>query len=124
MKFIGYITDKKYNFSDNKQDYGIPPAYIVKRFSLSKYNKVKIKVAALGIYSLYVNGSLINDGFMSQDVSEYDKTIYYRVFDITKYVKQGLNSLGIVLCDGWYSSCLSIVGRNVFGESSLTTTMT
>ena len=55
MKFIGYITDKNYNFSDVKQDYGIPPAYIVKRFNVSSFNKVKIKVAALGIYSLYVN---------------------------------------------------------------------
>ena len=116
MIFIGYITDKNYNFSDIKQDYGIPPSYIVKRFNISSFNKVKIKVAALGIYSLYINGHLVNNDFMSQDVSEYDKTIYYRIFDITKYVKEGINSLGIVLCDGWYTSCLSNIGRNVFGE--------
>ena len=116
MKFIGYITDKNYNFNDINQDYGIPPAYIVKRFNLSKFNLVKIKVAALGIYSIYVNGNLVNDDFVSQDVSEYDKTIYYRIFDIAKFVKQGLNSLGIILCDGWYTSRLSIVGRNVFGD--------
>ena len=116
MKFIGYITDKNYNFSDIKQDYGIPPAYIVKRFNLSKFNKIKIKVAALGIYSIYINGHLVNDDFMSQDVSEYDKTIYYRIFDITKYVNSGLNSLGIILCDGWYTSYLSNIGRNVFGD--------
>ena len=116
MKFVGYITNKDYNFSDTKQDYGIPPAYIIKRFNLSKFNKVKIKVAALGVYSLYINSQLINNDFMSQDISEYDKTIYYRIFDITKYVKDGLNSLGIILCDGWYTSCLSNVGRNVFGN--------
>ena len=116
MKFIGYITDKNYNFSDVKQDYGIPPAYIVKRFNVSSFNKIKIKVAALGIYSLYVNGQLVNDDFMSQDVSEYDKTIYYRIFDITKFVNKGINSLGIILCDGWYTSCLSNIGRNVFGD--------
>ena len=116
MKFIGYITNKNYNFSDIRQDYGIPPAYIVKRFNLSNFNKIRIKVAALGIYSLYVNGYLVNDDFMSQDVSEYDKTIYYRFFDITKFVKEGLNSLGIILCDGWYTSYLSNIGRNVFGD--------
>ena len=116
MKFIGYITNKNYNFSDIRQDYGIPPAYIVKRFNLSNFNKIRIKVAALGIYSLYVNGHLVNDDFMSQDVSEYDKTIYYRFFDITKFVKEGLNSLGIILCDGWYTSYLSNIGRNVFGD--------
>ena len=116
MKFIGYITNKNYNFRYIKQDYGIPPAYIVKRFNLSKYSKAKIKVAALGVYSLYINGQLVNNDFMSQDLSEYDKTIYYRIFDITKFVKDGLNSLGIILCDGWYTSCLSCVGRNVFGS--------
>ena len=69
MKFIGYITDKNYNFSDIKQDYGIPPAYIVKKFDLPSFNKVTIKIAALGIYSLYINSNLVNDDFMSQDVS-------------------------------------------------------
>ena len=116
MKWIGYLTDTSYNFNDKRQDYGIPSTYIVKKFSLAKFQKVKIRVAALGVYSLYVNGKLVNDEFMSQDLSEYDKTIYFREFNLTKFVNEGLNSLGIVLSDGWYTSRLSIVGRNVFGE--------
>ena len=116
MKWIGYITNSKYNFNDKRQDYGIPSTYIVKKFSLSGYQKVQIRVAALGVYSLYLNGRLINDEFMSQDLSEYDKTIYYRDYNLTKFVHTGENELLIILSDGWYSSRLSIVGRNVFGE--------
>jgi alpha-L-rhamnosidase len=116
MKWIGFITDKQYNFADKFQDYGIPPAYIVKKFSLKSVKKIRIKIAALGVYSLYVNNHLVNDEFMSQDLSEYDKTIYYRIYDISKYAVQGINSIGIILCDGWYSSRLSLRGRNAFGE--------
>ena len=116
MKWIGYITNTNYNFLDKKQDYGIPSTYIVKKFSLSSFKNVKIRIAALGVYSLYINGQLVNDDFMSQDLSEYDKTIYYRDYNISKYVHEGLNSIGIILSDGWYASRLSIVARNVFGE--------
>lgn len=116
MKWIGYITESNYNFEDKFQDYGIPPAYIVKKVSLANVNKTKIKIAALGVFSLYVNNHLINDEYMSQDLSEYDKTVYYRVYDVTKYVQKGINSIGIILCDGWYTSRLSLRGRNAFGE--------
>ena len=116
MKWIGYLTDKEYNFQDKKQEYGIPPAYIVRKFELNSFNAVKVRVAALGVYSLYINGQLINHDFMTQDCSEYDGLVYYREYNISKYVKEGTNSLGIILCDGWYSSLLSIVGRNVYGE--------
>ena len=39
MKWIGYLTDKTYNFADKFQDYGVYPAYIVKHFALTKKTK-------------------------------------------------------------------------------------
>ena len=54
MKWIGYLTDKEYNFQDKKQEYGIPPAYIVRKFELNSFNAVKVRVAALGVYSFYI----------------------------------------------------------------------
>ena len=116
MKWVGYITDKNYDFTNYKQEYGIPSSYIVKKFELKDFNKVKIRIAALGVFSLYINNHLVNDDFMSQDLSEYDKTIYYRDYDITDYVKKGLNGLGVIVSDGWYASNLSLAGRNNFGE--------
>ena len=116
MKWIGFLTDKTYNFADKFQDYGVPPAYIVKQFVLAKSKKVTIKIAALGTYSLYVNGHLVNDDFMSQDLSEFDHHVFYRLFDISDYIKEGKNAIGIILCDGWYTSRLSNRGRNVFGD--------
>ena len=117
--FIGFITDKNYDFSNLKQPFGLPSTYIVKRFKVSINKKVTIRVAALGVYSLYVNGHLVNDDFMCQDCSEYQSLIYYRDYDISKFIIEGVNSLGIILSDGWYASNLSNVGKNVFGEYPL-----
>ena len=119
MKWIGYITDHNYDLNNRHQQYGMPSTYIVRKFSLTLFNNVKIRIAALGVYSLYVNGVLVNDDFMTQDLSEYDQVIYYREYNITKYLHVGDNAIGIILSDGWYASNLSQVGKNIFGDYPL-----
>ena len=119
MKWIGYITDHNYDLNNRHQQYGMPSTYIVRKFSLTSFNNVKIRIAALGVYSLYVNGVLVNDDFMTQDLSEYDQVIYYREYNITKYLHVGDNAIGIILSDGWYASNLSQVGKNIFGDYPL-----
>lgn len=119
-KWIGFITDKNYNCLDKNQDYGMPSAYIIKDFDIFSNKKINIKIACLGVYSLYINGSLINDTFMESDVTEMSKKVYSRTYDISKYLIAGTkNRVGIVLGDGWYASNLSIVHKNVFGEYPL-----
>ena len=119
MNWIGYITDHNYDLNNRNQQYGMPSTYIIRKLSLSSFKSVKIRVAALGVYSLYINGVLVNDDFMTQDVSEYDQVIYYREYNITKYLHIGDNAIGIVLSDGWYASNLSQVGKNIFGDYPL-----
>lgn len=119
MKWVGYITDKSYDFNNKKQQFGIPSTYIVRYFDISEIEFTKIRIAVLGVFSLFVNGELVNDDYMSQDVSEYTKRVYYRDFNITKYLRKGTNSIGIILSDGWYASNLSIVGKNAFGDYPL-----
>ena len=119
MKWIGYITDHNYDLNNRHQQYGMPSTYIIRKFSFTLFNNVKIRIAALGVYSLYVNGVLVNDDFMTQDLSEYDQVIYYRQYNITKYLHVGDNAIGIILSDGWYASNLSQVGKNIFGDYPL-----
>ena len=119
MRWIGYITDHNYDLNNRHQQYGMPSTYIIRKFSLTLFNNVKIRIAALGVYSLYVNGVLVNDDFMTQDLSEYDQVIYYREYNITKYLHVGDNAIGIILSDGWYASNLSQVGKNIFGDYPL-----
>ena len=119
MKWIGYITDSNYDSTNKKQPFGMPSTYIARKFNISEIVDTKVRIACLGVFSVFVNGNLVNDEYMPQDVSEYTKRIYYRDYNITKYLKTGTNSIGIILSDGWYASNLSIVGKNVFGEYPL-----
>jgi len=117
--FIGYITRNDYDFNDKNQSFGLPSTYIIKDFNVQDIRNIKINIACLGVYSIYVNGALVNNEFMSQDCSEYCSTITYRTYNISKYLVRGSNRLGLVLSDGWYASNLSIVHKNVFGEYPL-----
>lgn len=117
--WVGYITDPSYDFNNTRQPYGIPATYIMRRLEISSFKEAKIRIAALGVFSLYINGQLVNDDFMSGDCSEYAKVTYYRDYNIRRYLQPGLNTLGVILCDGWYASNLSQVGKNVFGPYPL-----
>ena len=60
-------------------------------------------VAGLGLYEMYVNGSLLGDGIrvMQPVPSDYRKTIYYNTYDITEQLFRE-NCIGIVLGNGRY----------------------
>lgn len=117
--FIGFITDSEYDLNNRIHDFGIPSTYIIKDFNVDSINKVSISIAALGVYSFYINGRLVNDEYMTQDCTEYESTITYRTYNISKYLVKGINRLGIILSDGWYASNLSFCNKNNFGDYPL-----
>lgn len=119
-KWIGYITDKSYEIANRKQEYGMPAVYIKRSFyTESGLAKAIIKISALGVYTLHVNRSLATDEFMAPGWCEYKKTVEYYEYDILPFLKEGENLLAFTLCDGWYASNLSDVGKNVFGSYPL-----
>ncbi|HET8830325.1 MAG TPA: family 78 glycoside hydrolase catalytic domain [Pelobium sp.] len=74
-----------------------------KSFSLTK----KIKnayalVAGLGHFEFSVNGAKIGDHFLDAGWTKYDKEAQYIGFDITKQIKKGQNTLGVMLGNGFY----------------------
>ncbi len=119
-KWIGLITDSQYDVTNKKQPYGMPAAYIKRTFyAESGLAKAIIKISSLGVYTLHVNQVLATDEFMSPGWTEYKKTVEYYEYDISSYLKEGDNLLAFTLCDGWYASNLSDVGKNVFGAYPL-----
>ena len=65
--------------------------------------RATIYVAPLGYFELYVNGQKVGDEVLAPAVSNFSKRSYYRTYDVTGYLKQGVNSLGIWMGAGWYS---------------------
>lgn len=57
-------------------------------------------ICGLGLYELYVNGKKVGLDVLAPTVSEYNKKAYYNTYDVTRYLKNGNNCIGVVLGNG------------------------
>jgi len=60
-------------------------------------------VCGLGFFELTVNGRLPDDSLLNPFPTEYNKTVLYRTFDVTRLLKQGGNALGVELGNSYYN---------------------
>lgn len=73
-----------------------------KSFSLKKgERKGEILICGLGFYDLFVNGKKITKGYLAPYISNSDHMVYYDRYDITPYLQEGENVIGIMLGDGF-----------------------
>lgn len=76
-----------------------------KEFSLSqKPVRAIARIAALGFADLIINGEKVGDHFMAPAFSNYTKRVYYDSYDVTKLMKNGRNSIGAILGNGFFST--------------------
>lgn len=77
--------------------------YLRKEFKISKQVKqATAYIAGLGLYELYINGEKIGSQVLSPVPTDYRKTIIYNTFDITKFIQQPDNTVGVILGNGRY----------------------
>jgi alpha-L-rhamnosidase len=73
-----------------------------KEFTLSaKPQRARAYVAALGYYELRVNGEKIGDHVLDPGWTSYEKRVLYVTHDITAQLRQGANTVGVMLGGGW-----------------------
>ena len=60
-------------------------------------------ISGLGQYEAYINGDKIGRSFLSPGWTDYDKTCFYNVYDVTSQVKQGKNAIGVIVGNGFYN---------------------
>ena len=58
-------------------------------------------IASIGFQELYVNGERVGDSVLMPSVTDNSKRARYVSYDITKFLKQGNNIIGIWLGTGW-----------------------
>ena len=77
--------------------------YLRKDFTTDK-NVVEATayVVGLGHYELSINGKKIGDSEFAPLWSDYDKTVYYNVYDVTKAIKKN-NAVGVLLGNGFFN---------------------
>ena len=91
---------------------------VIKKFTAKAGNAI-LAVCGLGWYEVYLNGIRVNEGMFFQPAqSDYHERslkallypvtgtfshrIYYNVFDVGEYVRDGENELRFLLGNGWY----------------------
>lgn len=71
-----------------------------------------IDLCGLGYYTLSINGGRVGKDCLNNDVTNYDKLVYYDTYDISKYLVIGENTITVELGNGWYNPApINILGK-------------
>lgn len=73
---------------------------------IGEIKKAEIYICGLGFYYFKFNGKRISKDILQPAFSNYDKTVYYNVYDITENLleaKNTQNTIEVVLGNGWYN---------------------
>ncbi len=62
-----------------------------------------IYISGLGHYDLYINGRQVDNSVFKPLWSDYDKTVYYNIFNVSEYLRKGENVIGVILGNGMYN---------------------
>ena len=55
----------------------------------------------LGLYELYATGEKAGDEYLAPGCTAYDRWLQYQTYDVTGLLRQGQNTLGAMLGNGW-----------------------
>lgn len=72
-------------------------------FDVKKLKKTEICVCGLGYAYYYINGKPVTKDLFTAPVSNYEKTLWYNVYDITDLLREGKNVISIICGNGWFN---------------------
>ena len=79
---------------------------IILRRSFKPYKTVKhaeLRICGLGFYEATINGQKVGSFEFAPTWSDYDKTVFFNVYDVTQQIQQGNNELRVLLGNGFYN---------------------
>jgi alpha-L-rhamnosidase len=79
--------------------------------------EARVYISSRGLYQLYLNGEKVGDQLFTPGWTSYKKRMQYQVYDVTGYLNNDRNAIGVILGDGWYRGFLGWNGeKNFYGE--------
>lgn len=117
-KWIGFLKEKdKAEILEDNAYSSSPCPYFRKEFVINgKIKKATIICSALGIYETYINGKRTDDVFFAPGWTDYRNIIQLQKKEVTEFLTEGKNCIGSIVADGWFSGCVGLVGRGVYGD--------
>jgi hypothetical protein len=68
-----------------------------------KISKAIVYISGLGHYQLTINGKKVGASEFAPLWSDYDKTVYYNIYQADSLLKSGNNVIGVLLGNGFYN---------------------
>ncbi|KAL4884864.1 bacterial alpha-L-rhamnosidase-domain-containing protein [Aspergillus karnatakaensis] len=90
-----------------------------KEFHLpARIKEARLYITAQGVYEAEINGSIVGNHFMSPGWTTYDGRLQYQTYDVTDFLSNGANCIGIRVAEGWFSGRIGFEGgyRNIWGK--------
>lgn len=66
--------------------------------------KYTLTICGLGFYEVYVNGQRITRSKLAPYISNPDDLLYYDTYDVSEYIQEGENAVGVMLGNGFLNS--------------------
>ncbi|MBN2579664.1 MAG: glycoside hydrolase family 78 protein [Pirellulales bacterium] len=98
------LTDGRIRGERSPEDAAERLASIVrKEFKVSgPIRRAVVSVTGLGLYELHINGHKVGDHLLTPEWTRYQNRIQYQTYDVTDRLKQGENTVGAYLGNGWW----------------------
>ncbi len=74
-------------------------------------------ITAHGMYEAKINGKRIGDAYLTPGWTSYKTRLQYQTYDVTSLIKNGVNTIGVALGNGWYRGIIGFGNNiNVYGK--------
>ncbi len=95
-----------------------PAPFLRREFSTSKkVERARLYATAMGLYEMSLNGKRVGDEYFTPGWTSYDFRYQYHTFDVTSFLKNGVNCLAAMLGDGWFRGSVTWgPRRNSYGK--------
>ena len=78
--------------------------YIRKSFQTANVQKARLYMIGLGLSYLEVNGKKVGNDFLAPGCTQIDRLGQIYTYDLTDYLRNGDNALGLMMGNGWYKA--------------------
>lgn len=83
----------------------LPAPFFRKTFDCRKSDcTYLLSIACGGFCQVYLNGKPVSDAVLEPVPLQYDKHVSFISFDVTDFLLDGANTVGVILGNGWYNT--------------------
>ncbi len=95
------------------------PVDCFRRMFTVRPGNARLYITACGLYEAAINGRRVGNFVLAPGHTDYRKRVHYQTYDVTHLLREGENTIEILLADGWYrGSCGAWGLKNQYGRET------